>query len=67
MDSEIVLNSVYYLAGLPDLIATGAVAVPPINVPTSQMTKVYVGVVGGLPLAVLLAGGVVILARRRKR
>ena len=67
MDSEIVLNSVYYLAGLPDLIATGAVAVPPINVPKSQMTKVYVGVVGGLPLAVLLAGGVVILARRRKR
>ena len=67
MNPEIMLNSVYYLANQPDLIATGAVSVPPINVPKNRMAMVYIGVVGVLPLTVLLAGGMVILARRRKR
>jgi hypothetical protein len=66
MNPEILIDAAFYLAGEKDLIATGTTSVPPINVPPGRMVMVY-GVVAALPLAVLVFGGMVILARRRKR
>ncbi|MDD4888590.1 MAG: hypothetical protein PHU85_01575 [Phycisphaerae bacterium] len=61
---EILVDSVYYLAGQKDWIAAGPVAFPPINVPDKRLLPIQIMVIGVWPLLVLLVGGLVIYLRR---
>ena len=66
VNPEIMIDSIYHLAGQDRWIATAPASEPPINVPENRVTAVQVGVVGVLPLLVLLIGGSVIWLRRMK-
>lgn len=63
---DVVVNSVYWLCGRGDLIASGPIAVRPIrNIPKGTQQVLWTLCVVGLPAVVLGIGGLVLLMRRR--
>ncbi|MDP6636584.1 MAG: hypothetical protein QGG42_16925 [Phycisphaerae bacterium] len=65
MDTDLVVNSVLWLAGLQDRIAAGPALSKPIDVQPSTRWLLMMACALGLPLLVLAAGGCVMLMRRR--
>lgn len=63
-DAEILIDSVYYLAGQEKWIAAGPVAVPPINIADRQVVPVKLMVILAWPLLVALIGVAVVYVRR---
>jgi hypothetical protein len=65
-NADLVINSIYWLVGREDYIAAGPARVQPIrNIDRGALRWLWVLCVAGLPLAVLGAGGAVLLVRRR--
>ena len=65
MNADLLVNSAYWLVGLEDRIAAGPAVVKPVNIgPTARNVLMALFAIG-LPLAVLAAGGCVMLVRRR--
>jgi len=66
MDADLVVNSVLWLGGLEDRIAAGPAVSKPIDVQPHVRDLLMTACAIGLPLAVLAAGGAVMLARKRR-
>jgi len=65
MNTDLVVNSAYWLIGLEDRIAAGPAQVKPVNIQSHTRTLLLVVFAIGLPLVVLVAGGCVMLVRSR--
>jgi hypothetical protein len=65
-DLDVIVNSVYWLCGREDYIASGPVQVQPIrNIPGPTRRVLWTLCVVGLPAALVGIGGLVLLLRRR--
>jgi hypothetical protein len=63
---DLIVNSAYWLCGRQDYIASGPVQIQPLrNIPRSTYWTLWALCVVALPAAVLAAGGVVLLTRRK--
>lgn len=64
-NGDLFINSVYWLADKPDLIGAGPVIAPPIEAISSKGRVVLKVLAFGWPLVVLVAGGFMMLVRRK--
>jgi len=64
MNADLVVNSVYWLGGFQDRIAAGPMVSKPIDVKPKTRILLMVLCAAGLPLAVLGAGGCILLLRK---
>jgi|GEM_PF-1120176 len=65
-DADVVINSAYWCVGKESVIATGPVQIKPVDVVSeTTMTVLKALVIVGLPLLVVVLGGVVMVIRQR--
>lgn len=64
-NADLMINSIYWLSGWQDYIATGPVRVEPVaEIPQATLHVIWALCLLGLPLAVLGIGGIVLLVRK---